>query len=682
MKMKKSLCFFFITCFILLLSCADSGWEDDPSGVTAVTAALNFPDGSTISGHDIIIITFSDSMNTSSVSLSGSMGDVVADGNMVWTKNSFDNDTLTLTPNSDGGPSYLWPLGNSSLIIEGKSSDGTDMEKASLSYTVENKVTATPNFADGSTISRHDIIIITFNSSMNTSSVSLTGSMGDVVAAVNMVWTKKSFDNDTLTLTPNSDGGPSYLWPQGNSSLIIEGSSSDGTEMEKASLSYTVENKVTATLNFADGSTISGHDIIIITFSDSMNTSSVSLTGSMGTVAADGNMPWTKTTAVNDTLTLTPNPDGGPVNVWPQGSSSLIIEGKSSDGTDMEKASLSYIVENVVYVRGTDGDDMNYPGTASKPKATVQAGIDLADTLYTTGSVRVAQGTYTANYYTAGTPVAEMKEGISVYGGYSVQNWEWRNSSNYETVLEDTSEGGGSEDAPNRAVNASSAITTSTTIDGFTIILGKDNGTDSAANAAVYCEGSPTIQNNNISGRTQNLAGRFSYGILSNSASASPYIYNNTIDPGYNVNSGASYGIRNNYVNAVTITNNTIHGGSGNTTYGIRNNDGDSIISSNTIYGGIWSTAGYCIYVRNSNPSISGNTFNSSHAALTQTYSIWEANTTSDPAAVQNNHFNYSGYWYQDEGSSGTLVQNSLYITISIEGSSDTLASWGNYSNF
>ncbi|MCP4136318.1 MAG: hypothetical protein GY754_35435 [bacterium] len=446
---------------------------------------------------------------------------------------------------------------------------------------------------------------------------------------------------------------------------------------------------ITAEADFASGSTISGHEILVVNFNDSMNTSSVVLSGTMGDVVAAGNMVWTNNNFTNDTLTLTPNPDGGPVNVWPEGSGSLVIDGNSAEGTTMEQSTLSFTVENVVYVRAKDGNDTNNPGTAAKPMASVQAGITLANTLYNpaSSSVRVAQGTYASDYYNNNisphNPVVEMVEGVSIYGGYSENNWDWRNSSTYTTILEDTSTGGGSASVPNRAVNAGSGITNSTIIDGFTIILGKDDGTDLSANAAIHCMGAPTIQNNNITGRTSDLAGQYSFGILNNSTSASPYIYNNTINPGYSVGSGASYGIRTDFNTSSTlrIENNTIYGGAGYDTYGIRNSYADSVISSNTIYGGNWSDDGYCIYVRESNPSISGNTFNLSHSALTLTYAIWEANATSDPAAVQNNHFNYSGYWYQDEGASGTLVQNTLEDSISIEGSSGTLASWGNTKN-
>ena len=124
---------------------------------------------------------------------------------------------------------------------------------------------------------------------------------------------------------------------------------------------------------------------------------------------------------------------------------------------------------------------------------------------------------------------------------------------------------------------------------------------------------SPNILNNNINGGRGGPSFGESYGIYN--LYSSPIIQNNTIDGGGTKVSNDSYGIINSASSPI-IRNNTIKGGSGgSTSTGILNADSSPIIQNNTIDGGkISSSSSYGIHnIQVSSPIIENNIiFNSS----------------------------------------------------------------------
>ena len=233
------------------------------------------------------------------------------------------------------------------------------------------------------------------------------------------------------------------------------------------------------------------------------------------------------------------------------------------------------------FVRGGNGNDAG-PGTMDQPFATIQHAIDQA---INGDDIAVAQGEYFVSNQ------IDMKEGVSLYGGFSETNWNDRDTVAYQTKIKDNRNTGGASGNPQPTVYYGTSITSATIIDGFTI--GSSQGSYSCV---LLVDGSsPTIQNNVIVAdfNTQTAA----YGIYNKGAS-SPTIDNNIISGGGTIVAGSSYGIYNDDSSSPTIQNNTIYGTSpdsltggqgdqySDTAYGIYSKDTMPIIQNNTINGG------------------------------------------------------------------------------------------------
>lgn len=260
-----------------------------------------------------------------------------------------------------------------------------------------------------------------------------------------------------------------------------------------------------------------------------------------------------------------------------------------------------------IYVRESDGDDNN-PGSQDEPKKTIQAAIDVVDSLYTTADVYVAEGTYVRDYNTDRIPVVLLKEGISIYGGYSDSDWSIRDPLIYITIIKDSSANNGTLANPNRAIDgdgSSTSITDISVIDGFTI-----NGGGGDYSSAIFNHNgsSPTIQNNVINGG--NCDGN-SFGIL-NYECDSLTIQNNTINGGTSNNESSSYAIYNYECSSLNIQNNTLDGGTGGSnSYGIYNYYSSSTIQNNIINGGAECISSIGIYNHySSSPMILNNIIN------------------------------------------------------------------------
>ena len=335
----------------------------------------------------------------------------------------------------------------------------------------------------------------------------------------------------------------------------------------------------------------------------------------------------------------------------------------------------TYTVFKGVCVNGAAGvgQDTN-AGTVLAPVASVQKGIDLVQSLYTTGEVHVAQRSTnpTLNQYSASNIVAAMVEGISLYGGYSL-DFSVRNPAAYETVLVDSSTNGGTTpfgtmsatNQPNRAVYFPPGITSATVIDGFTVMPGSGN-----SNAAVsVCGGSPTIQNLKITGAANPISGTGKYviGIYvfdPNGAAhaASPVIKNCVIDPGWTTaesdTTGNAIGVGLDNCAAPQVKSSTISGGHGYVTKAFSCRSDTAFLTTTTTIQGNSIDCGaaasvatglhYCIFFGPTiGVSITSNSFHNAGAADTH-YAIYESRTQGSvahsPASVSSNTFSLSGF--------------------------------------
>ncbi|MCB1202519.1 MAG: hypothetical protein KDK41_17895, partial [Leptospiraceae bacterium] len=204
---------------------------------------------------------------------------------------------------------------------------------------------------------------------------------------------------------------------------------------------------------------------------------------------------------------------------------------------------------NIIYVRtpGDGGSDAN-PGSPALPKATIRHAIEtICPAPPCSGKeVRVAGGLYTVTF---GTNQIQIREGVSLYGGYDPTNWATRNAQTFPTRVRDSIAIDGSIGVPNRPIEATSgAITSATIIDGF------------------YFEATPT---NN-------------WGVGFFVSNGAPIIRNNIIFGGQ---AGPRHGL---HITggSPAVYNNMLHGGTGSQTRGLYLSGGFPTIRSNTIFAG------------------------------------------------------------------------------------------------
>lgn len=328
----------------------------------------------------------------------------------------------------------------------------------------------------------------------------------------------------------------------------------------------------------------------------------------------------------------------------------------------------------IVYVKISTGSDANL-GISSSPKASIQSGVDLADSLGIP-AVHVAQGLYQKS-----GPVVTLKEGVSLSGGYSDADWNTRAPLTYVTTIRDMNvAAGGTFISPHHAVQAGSGITSGTVVDGFTIAGATVLSEPGAIyQAGLFITGTPTIQNNVLDGGIgqpltvsmavdidgsspviQNntiVTGKSgaNYGLYLSNSSAT--ISNNSID-GSNVTSNNSYGIFSTAAGSPVIYNNTIFRLKSNYTYGVRTNGGSPRILNNYIHGGVSGNTASGIYFENgAKPSIINNIISASGNPLT--YGINEKDSCK-PLAVQNNDF----VSFESPGGLYRTTAGGLYTTI------------------
>jgi hypothetical protein len=376
--------------------------------------------------------------------------------------------------------------------------------------------------------------------------------------------------------------------------LLMLSSCSDALLDEMARLA--VESNQ-ADISPSNGSIITAHEIITLTFTKAMDPSTVAVTGDFSAV-----LPTWPADGGNKEMKLN---DLGAV-VWPSGAGKTLTVTVTSGGQTVTSTYTYEVFRGVcVSIDDPKGDDAvtSTCGRALKPLKSIPAGIAAVQQSATyggVGEVRIAIGTYTTNW-AAGTGKISVPEGVSLRGGYDA-SWTTRTilpAGKSLTVVRDDSSGSSSTlAAPTRAIDCLPGVTTATVVEGLTVYGGQDS-----FSAALFCSvASPTLRYNTFIGAGGGVLAATSptrFGI-SLTASSNAAILSNDINyvdsapTGGGTNIHNSYGI---YVDgsAPAITSNRIYAGtaSQSTSLGTHNAcallaTGDSavVIDSNEISGG------------------------------------------------------------------------------------------------
>jgi outer membrane protein assembly factor BamB len=197
----------------------------------------------------------------------------------------------------------------------------------------------------GSHISKITQIVVKFNESMKTESLTLDGDMAE--ESDGGKWSARaSIKDNTLTISPKTN----TQWKVGSQRMLtIDATDLAGNRLETLRLTYTVDapsdtTPPTATVEPASGSDIAPDNQIVITFNESMHPASLTLGGEMAAESDKG--VWSTSKNKDDTLTLSPKEQ------WDVGSERTLIMG----ATDIAKNPLATLsLRYTVTSQGTPG---------------------------------------------------------------------------------------------------------------------------------------------------------------------------------------------------------------------------------------------------------------------------------------------------------------------------------------
>lgn len=205
---------------------------------------------------------------------------------------------------------------------------------------------ATPASINGTTS-----VVVTFSTSMDTTSLTLGGTLA--TESDGGTWSTVTVADDTLTIAPNSQ------WADGAKTLTVDVSDLNGIAIGTLNASYTVDATLpVASVNPTDTSIILASDTIVITYTEGMDTASLGGAGTLWSESDNG--AWSTTTNTNDTLTISPT------SAWTSGAKTLDITADDLVGNSS--------VVNLTYSVDADGDGYVAPADCDDTAATINPG--------------------------------------------------------------------------------------------------------------------------------------------------------------------------------------------------------------------------------------------------------------------------------------------------------------------
>lgn len=545
------------------------------SDETAPTVSYTPSAAQTISDDDqYIILYFSETMDTSTLTLGGGLGSSI--GTPQWTSQTYDNDTVYLSP------SNIWTDGSDqTLSVDAKDTAGNALETLSLTYNISITPTATLFPTGGDQVQPEQLykdasIIITFNKSMN---IETLFASGEILDGINyeIEWSQTNLTNDTATLTPATG----EQWnPTTSGDFILSCEDTSGNSIEEIEVYYATSSyppQVGEILPLSNDIIDDQRSISIQFMYSSMDPSKLQISGTMG--SDDYEVEWISLNYDNDTLLISPSSEG-----WTAGSNrTLIINCKDIFGNDLdmddstpetiEPLELAYhIHDGKLYVNYQTGLNRN-PGTHDLPFKSIENALELANLLPSQPDIIVAEGTYYCSLI--------ITQPIKIYGGYSSTDWNDYDPQTYTTNLYSTA-------LENTAIKIEindPAIEGEVTIQGFNIYSHEDDWYIIEADAenvfiGIYdnylectsgsdkCDGIELNAPGKITGNHIQLLGDpFSvFGIMADQQAENAMIANNLITGGSLSNSTfgiITFGLR------TQIINNTLSLGATNKAIGI-----------------------------------------------------------------------------------------------------------------
>jgi len=388
--LRKPVCILSVLVLVagfFVAACGGGGGAS--SGLKVLTVV---PGSGSIMPATLIAITFNSSMDTSTLSLSGDM-EPECDGG-VWSTSALADDTLTISPDPGLTGTWIEEVGKT-LTIDVDDVDARSLATLTLTYTVDGAPPQVVAYTDNaSPIMENTDIIVEFSESMDRGSLVLGGLMaGDVHMAV---WSSTLISDDTVTINPTG------FWTMGTGrNITLDASDLAGNSLTTLDVTYEiVAAPLLAAVSPPNWSVLGGTSDIVVVFSETMDTSTVVLTGTL--ISDPFSTAWSTTSYADDTLTISPS------GTWTGGfGSTLSVEGESLSGKVLTTLNLTYDV-GIVHVSMSSGMDSN-TGSRALPMRTIQAGVDIAY-LQSVDTVLVETGSY--------SEAVVLAEGVNIQGGY------------------------------------------------------------------------------------------------------------------------------------------------------------------------------------------------------------------------------------------------------------------------
>lgn len=286
-KFIKSYTIFFLL-LSSLVSCGGGSGSDAGGTPTAPTATISPIDSAVIMNTTPIVISFDQSMDTTSLSLSGSM---ISDGG-VWSSTNVADDTFTISPQT------TWALGDQTLTFNAQNGDGLELGSLTLTYTIDDTApTLSVDPVSGSGIQNNTQVVLSFSESMDIDSFVASGSLWD--ESDQGVWSNTNTLNDTLTLMPTT------VWADGMKTITVDANDLAGNVLVTQMYNHLIDStSLGVSFNPMRGSTLAQSMPVVITYSKSIDINSLTGSGLLWTESNQG--VWSSGDKVNDTLTLSP----------------------------------------------------------------------------------------------------------------------------------------------------------------------------------------------------------------------------------------------------------------------------------------------------------------------------------------------------------------------------------------